>query len=373
VKPLLVDPSGRGGIVRYTRLVAEALRAAGARPIVLASRGIPKSQGEYRIRRWLPKQRWGRPGRVIAWPGFYTGRGSAWLLSTVAVELAIHFDRPDVVHFQAPISRRFDAVLVRRARRHAPVVWTAHDVLPAEPAFHDEDRFASIYQAADLVLVHGEEAAADVRRLAGVEPIIIEHVPDDTVRVERGEARRRLGLPEGERILGAIGFVRPYKGYDLLADVWERLGGSAPLLLIVGEAVGDEARRLLARLEEGGRAIVRPGYASDEEVRLGISAVDALVLPYVSASESGLLHMARALGVPLVVSDAPALASAVRAMGSGLILQRETDVWVEAVMGPLPAPPSEPASRETVGRAHLDAYEEAIRHARNRRRDSPPP
>lgn len=373
MKPLLVDPSGRGGIVRYTRLVAKALGAVGAGPIVLANRAVPNSHGEYRIRRWLPRQRWGRPGRVMAWPGFYAGRASAWLLSTGALELVIRYDRPDVVHFQAPISRRFDGVIVRRARRHVPVVWTAHDVLPAEPASHDEGRFASIYQAADLVLVHGEVAAAEVRRLAGVEPVVIDHVPDDLVRVEPREARRRLGLPQDERILGAIGFVRAYKGYDLLADVWDRLGGSAPLLLVVGEAVGDEAQRLLARLEEGGRANVRPGYASDEEVQLGISAVDALVLPYVSASESGLVHMARALGVPLLVSDAPALASAIRRIGGGLILRRETDVWVDAVTGPLPGPPSPPPSRETVGRAHLDAYEEAIGRARERLRNSPPP
>jgi hypothetical protein len=99
-------------------------------------------------------------------------------------------------------------------------VWTAHDVLPAEPARSDPDRFASIYRAADLVVVHGETAAKEVDRLASVNPAIVEHVPDDTVRVDRGEARRRLGVPEDERVLGALGFIRAWKGYELFAHVW---------------------------------------------------------------------------------------------------------------------------------------------------------
>jgi glycosyltransferase involved in cell wall biosynthesis len=371
VKPLLVDPSGRGGIVRYTSLLAQALCAVGARPSVLASRGVPVRNAEYPIKHWLPKQRWGRPKQMTAWPGFYAGRASAWLLSAAAVLLAVRVERPDVVHFQAPINRHFDAALLQLVRRHAPVVWTAHDVLPPEPAPADGHRFASIYRAADLVIVHGERAAEEVRQMACVEPMIVEHVPDDTDRIDRADARRRLGLPEGERILGAIGFVRPYKGYDLLADVWERLGDSAPLLLVVGEVVGDEAQRVVDRLDRSGRAIVLPGYANDDDLQLAVSAVDALLLPYVSASESGLLHIARAVGLPVFASDEPQLAASVRTMGGGAIFPRVVDVWAEAVTGPLPAPLSAWSSLEAVGSAHLVAYDEAFRRARDRRAGRP--
>jgi glycosyltransferase involved in cell wall biosynthesis len=363
VKPLLVDPSGRGGIVRYTRLVARSLCLAGANPSVLASRGVsPSPNSPYEMRRWLPRQRWSRPRR--AGLGFYALRGWTWLWSAAVVRLTVLVERPDVVHFQAPINRRLDAILLRQIARRTPVVWTAHDVLPPERAAADERRFASIYQAAHVVVVHGETAAAEVRLLAGVEPLVIEHVPDDVVRIDRTDARRRLGLPEHERILGAIGFIRAYKGYDLLADVWERLGGSAPLLLVVGEAVGDDVRSVIERLERTGRAIVRTGYASDDDLQLSLSAVDALLLPYVSASESGLIHLARAIRLPVVVSDAPQLAATVRAAGAGLVLPREIDAWAEAVTGELPPPPSKPPSLETVGRAHLEAYEEALRRAR---------
>jgi glycosyltransferase involved in cell wall biosynthesis len=318
------------------------------------------------MRSWLPKQLWRRPEHVTWWPAFYARRGFAWLLSAGLVEVAIRIHHPDVVHFQSPISRHFDARLLRRVRRFVPVVWTAHDVLPPEPAPADAGRFALIYRTADLVVVHGEAAAEEVKRLSGVEAVIISHVPDDTVRVERSEARRQLGLPDRERILGAIGFVRQYKGYDLLVDVWQRLGDSAPLLLVVGEPIDHEARQVLEKLKETPRTIVRPGYASDEDLRLAVSAVDALVLPHTRASESGLLHVARAVGLPVLASDAPQLAASVRALEAGVILQRNVDDWAEAVAGTLPPSPSTPASGEAVGRAHIEAYREAVRNARER-------
>jgi glycosyltransferase involved in cell wall biosynthesis len=316
---------------------------------------------------WLPKQRWKRPQHMTLWPAFYAARTWAWLLSGGVVDLAIRLEHPDVVHFQSPISRRFDAQLLRHVRRHVPVIWTAHDVLPPEPAPADAGRFALIYQTADLVVVHSKTAADEVKRLAGVEAVIIGHVPDDIVRIDRSEARRRLGLPDSERILGALGFVRRYKGYDLLADVWDRLGDSAPLLLVVGEAIDDEARQVLGRLGASTRTIVRPGYASDEELRLAVSAVNALVLPHISASESGLLHVARAAGVPVLASDAPQLAASVRSIGAGTILRRDVEEWTKAVVGTLPPSPSAPPSGEAVGRAHIEAYREAIRRARRRR------
>jgi glycosyltransferase involved in cell wall biosynthesis len=365
-KPLIIDPSVRGGILRYTRLLAEALCLAGVSPTVLACRSAREARGPYVTRSWLPKQRWRRPKHKALWFAFYAGRSFAWLASAGLVELAIRVDHPDVVHFQSPITRHFDARLLRHVRRYVPVVWTAHDVLPPEPAPADAGRFASIYQTADLVVVHGEAAAEEVKRLAGIEAVIISHVPDDTVRIERREARRRLRLPDAERILGAIGFVRQYKGYDLLVDVWQRLGDSAPLLLVMGEAVDEDARQVLERLKESPRTIVRSGYASDEDLRLAMSAIDALVLPHISASESGLLQVARAVGLPVLASDAPQLATSVRALRAGVILRRNIQDWAKAVTGTLPPPPPAPPSGEVVGRAHIEAYQEAIRRARSR-------
>jgi glycosyltransferase involved in cell wall biosynthesis len=359
LRVVLVDPSSRGGIATYTRLVARALRLAGVEAEILASVALELADDDLRIERRLPADRWGKPDR--AGPGFYLRRILTWYGSVRAIRSYLRRRRPDVVHFQAPLNRRFDALLLRRLHRRVAVVWTAHDVLPFEQSERDPDWFAAIYGTVDRVVVHTALAAEAVRSLAGVDPAVIAHpVPDDIVRTSRLEARRSLDLPEEGRIAAALGFIRPYKGYGLLADVWESLGEDAPRLLVLGELLADTERPVIERLEKTGRADVRLGYASDRDLQLAVAASDMLLLPYVDASESGLLHLSRALGVPVIASDTPELAAAVTSSAAGVAIPRTVDAWSAAVTGQLIPPPPAPPDLESVGRAHLAVYREVL-------------
>lgn len=356
-RPLLIDPSSRGGIVAYTELVGRSLQAAGAAPEILGNVALQEAGGKVPVVRALPDSRWGPS--TLPLPVAYAQRLWMWARSAVAIERHVRRTRPDVVHFQMPINRRLDARLLRRLARSVPVVWTAHDVLPFETTAADRDRFAAIYRAVDRVIVHTAPAAAAVRELAGVEAVVIDHpVSDRIVRLPRDEARRRIGVPESERLLVALGFVRAYKGYGLLADVWEQLGDAAPRLLLMGELMAEEERPVLERLQATGRADVRVGYAPEDELQTALIAADGLLLPYVIASDSGLLHLARAAGVPVLASDAPQLAASVTAASAGAVLPRTVAAWSAAVTGPLPpAPPAPPQLVET-GEAHLAVYAE---------------
>jgi len=359
LRVLLVDPSSRGGIPRYTALVARALRDASASPTILTSKALDLENGDVPVVRRLPDDGWGAAERV----GLVTRseRLLRWVVSAFAVMRETGMRSPDIVHFQAPINRRLDAFLVRRLRRRAVVIWTAHDVLPHESTPADRERFGSIYRATDAVLVHSSPAAAAVRELAAVDAQVMAHpVPDHVVRVDRLRARQILGLPESERLFSALGFIRAYKGYDLLADVWERLGEMAPWLLVSGEVPLAEPRPELERLRTLPRAIVRLGYMSDEELQLAVSASDAVLLPYAAGSDSGLLHLARAVGVPVIASDAPQLAAAVTAARAGIVVPRSVDEWSRAVTAPLPPAPPKPPTLRRVGEEHLAVYRRAL-------------
>ncbi|MBK5305579.1 MAG: glycosyltransferase [Frankiaceae bacterium] len=355
---LLVDPSERGGIAVYTDALAAALAATGGSVTLLTSSTRPAAAVP--TLRALPSQRWGRDPEQPALL-FYLGRlRTAWLTRR-AVLRAIATVQPDVVHLQAEIVRRLDHLLVADIRRRVPVVVTAHDVQPlsAEPP-----RLAWL-RAADAVVVHTEPARlllADHR----IPSVVVEHIPA-TVPPEAGPdaprsgARHELGLPETGRLVAALGFVRQYKGYALLADVWEQLGPQAPLLLVLGEAWDEEASQVLDRLEATGRAVVRRGFATDRELALAARAADALLLPYERASDSGLVHLARATGTPVLASDAPQLAASVRATGSGAVVARDVTAWSAAVTGALPPAPAAPPAAEQIARAHLTVYDLARR------------
>lgn len=350
-----MDPSSRGGIAAYTVVLARALSAVGASGELVVSREVGELPPRFSARRWLPDVSWGRPAG--AGTGFYLKRAAEWTSSAAAVSLAALLRPPEVIHLQAPINRRLDPLLIRPLRRLAAVAWTAHDVVPPEATPGDAGRFAAIYRAVDLVIVHSEPSAAQVKQLCGVDALVIEQPPSDVLsRVSRAEARRQLALPPDERVVAALGFVRPYKGYELLAGVWEALGASAPVLLVMGEVTVESEWAVLDRLDRCARAVVRPGYASDEQLHLAIAASDALLLPYDGGSNSGVVQLARSMGVPVLASDAPQLAATVESARAGAVIPRTLSAWCEAVTGPLPPPPPPPPPLDVIGRAHLDAY-----------------
>jgi glycosyltransferase involved in cell wall biosynthesis len=358
VKVLLVDPSDRGGIAVHTDLVARELAAAGAPPELLANRALPQARADYPVWRWLPGVHWGDAPR--RGPSLHARELVRWSASATAVEVAARLRRPHVIDFQAPFHRRLDARLVRHLLRVAPVAWTIHDVVPpGDRTERNRLRSAAIYRSASLLIVHSEVARQQVVELAGVEPVVMSlAVPGGGETIARGEARRRLGIPEEGRLFGALGFVRPYKGYDLLADVWERLGPDAPGLLVMGEVVGEGQEEVLERLRRTGKVTMRLGYASEADLHLAFCASDAVLLPYVEASESAQLAAARTQGLPVIASDLPELATAVRASGAGSVVPREIEGWCAAVTGALPPAP-EPRRPAAAGNERLVAYEEA--------------
>jgi glycosyltransferase involved in cell wall biosynthesis len=135
----------------------------------------------------------------------------------------------------------------------------------------------------------------------------------------------------------------------------------------MGEVMDESERPALERLERTGRALIRPGYVSNFDLQLAVRASDALLLPYTESSESGLLHQARALGVPVLASDVPQLAASVRATAAGRVVPNEVAAWCEAVTETLPPAPPPPPGPEEIGRAHLAAYRIATARRAERR------
>ncbi len=358
-RALLVDPSTRGGLVAYTRMIARGLHSAGADVAILGSQAVTQHDGDYPILSRMPRQGFGpdRPGRIR----LYADNLAVWSRSAPTVMRAARERRADIVHFQHAINKRLDPLLLRLLRRQTTIAWTAHDVLPHECSTRDNALFARIYDAVDVVIVHSEPAAELARELSGVDPVVIEHpATDEAGIIDQRAARHSLELPQDRRVFAALGFIRAYKGYELLARVWEQLGERAPVLLLMGELHSDSEQDVVDRLTRHPNVIARLGYATDDDLHLAIAASDAILLPYTGGSDSGLLHLGRALGTPVIASDTPQLAASVLSTASGLTVPRTVDAWIAALDGALPPPPPAPPSLRETGAAHLEAYEVAL-------------
>ncbi len=142
--------------------------------------------------------------------------------------------------------------------------------------------------------------------------------------LDRSEARRALGLAPDEKLLLFYGFIRAYKGLDLLLDAFDQLRGPYRLM-IAGEAYEPFApyAARIAASPFSSAIEVRERYISDEETRLLFSAADACVLPYHHATQSGIALIAYQFRLPMLATDVGGLKEYVENGVNGILVPPE--------------------------------------------------
>jgi glycosyltransferase involved in cell wall biosynthesis len=139
----------------------------------------------------------------------------------------------------------------------------------------------------------------------------------------RDEARARLGLGQDEPVLLFFGFVRRYKGLRnlirALAAVREQLPAR---LLVVGEFWEDERpyRDLVRQLDLEGAVEFHNTYVPNEEMAVYFSAADAVVLPYLEATQSGVAQIALGFEKPVIATSVGGMAETIADGQTGLIV-----------------------------------------------------
>ena len=138
--------------------------------------------------------------------------------------------------------------------------------------------------------------------------------------MDKRAAQEALGLDPGKRTLLFFGLIRDYKGLDLLIDALPLLGEEYQLV-IAGESYGS-FEKYEAQIAASGcadRIKVFNRYIDDEEVPRFFSAADLCVLPYKSATQSGITAIALHFDVPVVATPVGGLAESIEKPGIGLM------------------------------------------------------
>ena len=191
-------------------------------------------------------------------------------------------------------------------------VFDLHDLRPSHPLRPGWVDYLGHWVAtafADRIIVHCAAARAALRsrfgRRGGVHVVPLpSYVGVYADRLERGDARARLGLAPQHRTFLFFGGLRPYKNVDALVEAFAALSAVDARLLIVGNpdlppADFERLRTLCAR---DTRVRLEPRYVRDDEVEVYLKAADAVVLPFseVLTSASAVLAMsfARAVVAP---------------------------------------------------------------------------
>ena len=354
MRVLEVETFGRGGLIHYAFNLSRALAERGHQVTLLTTAGYElEGRAELppgvRLIKAIARLSQGRAAR---WPGFArmpVVRLEAVIDACRVALLARRLD-PDVVHLHCTHSI---ALLYLTLMRWLglPLVATAHVVTPHEPLRFQRAIYGRIHRLAHRVIAHSEvdrgrlrdELAVPDERMAVIPHGEYGFFETGGEPVDRQAARRGLGLEPQSEVALFFGFIREYKGLDLLLEAWPAVAASRPAarLVVAGDPVRlapARRRELEARARDLG-AVSRFEYVPFAEVRRYFAAADLLVMPYRRISQSGVLYLALALGLPVVATRVGALPEMLRDGDSALLVP----------------PESPPALAEAVRRALGDA------------------
>lgn len=217
-------------------------------------------------------------------------------------------------------------VLLRRLTGIRMIVlmhnFSSHERFPGEGPLRK-----LLLSSADGVLALSRHVGGLVREAspsARVETLFHPLYPPSGDAVSREEARRLLGIRHQGPLLLFFGYVRRYKGLDMLLEAMPAVLRSHPeaMLAVAGEFHAGEKtfRDAVRRLDIADRVLFYPGFVPAERTPLFFRASNAVVLPYREASQSGVVQQAYGFGVPVIVTDTGGLAEAVRDGRTGVVV-----------------------------------------------------
>lgn len=324
----------KGGISHYTGLLCKALRQK--HEVIMLS---------YKMQ--YPKLLFKKEQRDYSNRSFEIAN-TQYLLNTanpvniIMVANKIKKERPDLILIQwwhpyfAPCY-----YLLSLCLKKIPIVFTCHNVFPHER--FPFDRFLT-----NLTLKRGTgfivQSHLDEADLLTIKPnadyVVTPHPTYNAFKMQnisKAKARDFLHISSETPVLLFFGFVREYKGLNYLIDAMPLIKNQIPdvSLWIVGD-FDDQRDNYIGKINNLGlqnNIHLVEGYIPDQEVEPYFAAADLVVLPYISATQSGIAQIAYGFEKPVVVTDVGGLPDVVEDGKTGYIVpSRNSEAIAHAVL-----------------------------------------
>ncbi len=264
-------------------------------------------------------------------------------LNWIRVGRRIAKERPDIilVRFWIPFMGPALGTILRRVRknRHTRIIALTDNVMPLEKRPGDLPFTKYFLGSCDAFITMSEKVMADLRILEKVKPArLVAHPLYDNfgAAVSKKIAREKLGIRLSEKVILFFGFIRKYKGLDLLLDAMAdpRIREAGIMLLVAGEFYEDEKGYLeqVNHLGIEDLLIMRTQFIPDREVVYYFCAADAVIQPYRNATQSGVTPLAYHFEKPMVVTDVGGLPSLVPDRRAGLVTAAEPAALASAIL-----------------------------------------
>lgn len=255
-------------------------------------------------------------------------------LSWISTGRKIKNDRPDILllRFWLPFMGPCLGTIARIARsnHHTSVICIFDNVVPHEK--RPGDRILTKYFAGsvDAGIVMAKSVGEELRTFRKNIPIKLNPHPlydNYGAAVSREAALKALKLEKDCRYLLFFGFIRAYKGLDLLIEALadRRIRDMNIRLLVAGEFYEDSApyRELIKKHNLDNEILMFDRFISDQEIPFFFGAADLVVQPYKNATQSGVTQVSYFYDKPMLVTNVGGLSEIVPDKVCGYVVEPE--------------------------------------------------
>ena len=220
------------------------------------------------------------------------------------------------------------------------IVFTAHNVNAGRRDSKDTPlnrlTLGIQYRFADHLFVHTEKMRRELIeefRVQGSRVTVIPFGINNSVpntSLTPADARQRLGIRDGERIILFFGRITPYKGLEYLIAAFQQIRARREDYRLIIAGRPDKCERYWQKIREAirddaqrGRVLLRADFIPDNETEVYFKAADVLVLPYKNIYQSGVLFLGHSFGLPVLAADVGALKDEIVEGRTGFVFRPE--------------------------------------------------
>ncbi len=232
--------------------------------------------------------------------------------------LLSHINRKntDVIHIQWLNLIFIDGIIIPLYFRliGIRIVYTAHDVLPhSRENLLNRILFFVIYRLPDHIVVHTEFIKARIINEFGVLPqkiTVVRHglysIPND-LELKKDNARKIMCIDPDDFVILFFGIITKYKGLKVLLDAFEKVEKviANTRLIIAGKVDTKYQKEFEALLVnyQSDKVIIVSDYIEENKVQVYFKSADFTILPYLEASQSGVMFLSYTFGLPVIAPN----------------------------------------------------------------------
>ena len=250
--------------------------------------------------------------------------------------------KPDyiVVRFWMPFFGPCLGSILKLVNRNkfTQIICIADNVIPHEKRMGDTLLTKYFFSSIHRFVTMSEKVNQDLKTFTQKPSINIVHPIYDNFGdiLSKEEARKHLALPINEKIILFFGFIRKYKGLDLLLEAMNNanIREANIKLLIAGEFYDnkEEYELIIAKYNLANSLYLRTQFIDNSEVKYYLSAADFVIQPYKNATQSGVTPLAYHFEKPMLVTSVGGLANLVPHMKVGIVTEPNADSIAAGIM-----------------------------------------